>query len=196
MAVNNPTDLRPLIKAINEFRKAVDLRATRIEARLGPDNRAAWSAVGAAVMTVAAGAAVTLWLAAAPAHSGVSSWPAYVFAIMALAGAYLLVAPLLRCWPFTAASSIAGLLDECIRAGRDVRERITYQRLKPLEEAGEVAHWTLRTANLLHAHYPAIPDRFLLASGDEGSFSGQALLIQTLNAKLSVLGEAREGMLA
>jgi hypothetical protein len=157
MAVNNPTDLRPLIKAINEFRKAVDLRATRIEARLGPDNRAAWSAVGAAVMTVAAGAAVTLWLAAAPAHSGVSSWPAYVFAIMALAGAYLLVAPLLRCWPFTAASSIAGLLDECIRAGRDVRERITYQRLKPLEEAGEVAHWTLRTANLLHAHYRRSP---------------------------------------
>jgi hypothetical protein len=33
MAVNNPTDLRPLIKAMNEFRKAVDLRATRIEAR-------------------------------------------------------------------------------------------------------------------------------------------------------------------
>jgi hypothetical protein len=65
MAVNNPTDLRPLIKAMNEFREAVDLRATRIEARLGPDNRAAWSAVGAAVMTVAAGAAVTLWLAAA-----------------------------------------------------------------------------------------------------------------------------------
>jgi hypothetical protein len=194
MTVNNPTNLSPLTKATNELREAVDSRAASIEARLGPDNRAAWSAVGAAVMTVSAGAAVTLWLAAAPAHSGVSSWPAYVFAIAAVAGAYVCIAPLLRFWPFTAPSSIAGLLDECIRTGRDARERITYQQLKPLEEAGEVAQWTLRTANLLHSHYPAIADRFLLASGDEGSFSGQALLIQTLVAKLSVLGEAREGM--
>jgi hypothetical protein len=48
--------------------------------------------------------------------------------------------------------------------------------------------------NTLHARYPAVADRFILASGDENSFSGQALLIQTLNAKLSVLGQAREGM--
>jgi hypothetical protein len=194
MAVNNPTDVSPLVKAMNEFRDVVDSRAASIEARLGTDNRGAWSAVGAAVMTVAAGAAVTTWLAAAPARSGVSNWPAYVFAVVALAGAYLLVAPLTRCWPFTAPSSIPGLLDECIRAGRDARERITYEQLKPLEEAREVAQWTLRTANRLHAHYPAIADRFLLASGDESSFSGQALLIQTVNAKLSVLGEARTGI--
>jgi hypothetical protein len=75
-----------------------------------------------------------------------------------------------------------------------VRERITYQQLEPLDEAGAVAQWTLRTANVLHARYPAIADRFILASGDAGSFSGQALLSQTVNAKLLVLGQAREGM--
>jgi hypothetical protein len=47
---------------------------------------------------------------------------------------------------------------------------------------------------VLHARYPAIADRFILASGDAGSFSGQALLSQTVNAKLLVLGQAREGM--
>jgi hypothetical protein len=34
----------------------------------------------------------------------------------------------------------------------------------------------------------------MLASGDEGSFSGQALVIQTINAKLAVLTEARKSM--
>jgi hypothetical protein len=36
-----------------------------------------------------------------------------------------------------------------------------------------------------------IADRFLLASGNDASFSGQALLIQDINAKLAVLTEAR-----
>jgi hypothetical protein len=194
MTVNNPTDISPLVKATNELQEAVESRTARIEARLAVENRTAWSAAGGTVMTVAAGAAITVWLAAAPAHSGVSSWPAYVFSVVALGGAYLLVAPLIRWWPFRGPGSVADLLDERIRAGRDSRERITYQQLKPLEEARVAAEWMLRTANLLHEHYPAIADRFLLASGDEGSFSGQALLIQNINAKLAVLSEARKGM--
>jgi hypothetical protein len=70
VAVNNPTDLSPVVKAMSELGEVVDSRAARIEARLGPDNRAAWSAIGGAVMAVAASAAITLWLAAARVHSG------------------------------------------------------------------------------------------------------------------------------
>jgi hypothetical protein len=157
-------------------------------------DRAAWSTAGGVVLTVAAGAAITVGLAAAPAHSGVASWPSYVFGVVALAGLYVLVAPLAGWWPFAAPGSVAQLLDERIRAGRDARERIIYNALKPLEEAGEAGLWILRTANGLHEHYPAIADRFLLASGDESQFSGQALLIQNLNAKLAVLTEARQGI--
>jgi len=56
-----------------------------------------------------------------------------------------------------------------------------------------VGDWNARTANLLQHHYPAILDRFLLASADPARFSGQALLIQSIDAKLAVLTEARTG---
>jgi hypothetical protein len=146
---------------------------------------------GGTVLTVSTGAAITVALAAAPRHSGISAWPAYVFGAVALCGLYLLVSPLLRWWPFAGPSSVADLLDQRIRAGRDARERITYHQLAPMEEAGEAATWVLKTANLLHDYYPAIADRFVLAEGDQNSFSGQALVIQTINAKLAVLTEAR-----
>jgi hypothetical protein len=158
------------------------------------DNRGAWSTAGGVLFGASLGSAVTLAVAAAPARSGVASWPAYVFGGIALLGLYLLVAPLARSWPFARPGSAAEVIDRCIRAGREARERITYERLAPLRAAGEAAEWTLRTANLLHDYYPAAADRFVLASGDESSFSGQALLIQTINAKLTVLTDARTGL--
>jgi hypothetical protein len=157
-------------------------------------NRAAWSAAGGVVASVSAANAAALAVAATPAHSGVAIWPAYLFGAVALCGLYLLVAPLLRWWPFRGPGSVAELLDERIREGRDARERIIRSPMESLEAAGELATWTLRTANLLHELHPAIADRFLLASADHNAFSGQALQIQTINAKLAVLTDARTGM--
>lgn len=134
---------------------------------------------------------VALAIAAASAHSGIPPWPAYIFGVITLCGIYVIAAPLVRWWPFTAPGSVADLLDERVRAGRDARERIIFQPMESLEAEGEAARWILRTANLLHDYYPAIADRFLLASGDDASFSGQALVIQTINAKLAVLTDAR-----
>ena len=57
--------------------------------------------------------------------------------------------------------------------------------------AAVAAEWTLRAANRLREHYPAIKDRFLPAAGNEENFSGQALVIQTINAKLAVPTDAR-----
>ena len=191
MTVSDTADVGPPVKATNELRESVESRTASIESRLAGESHTAWSAAGGVVLTVAATAAITVSVAAAPANSGISTWPVYVFGLVAVAGLYLLVAPLARWWPFAAPGAAAQFLDDRIRAGRDVRERITYYKLKPLEEAGEVGLWILRTANLLHEHYPAIADDFLLASGDESQFSGQALLIQNVNAKLAVLTEAR-----
>jgi hypothetical protein len=88
----------------------------------------AGSGAGAAVLTVSAGAAITLAIAAASPHSGVSSLPAYIFGAVAIISLYILAAPLLRCWPFTAPGSVADLLDERIRASREARERMAYRQ--------------------------------------------------------------------
>ena len=86
----------------------------------------------------------------------------------------------------------AELLDDRIRRGRDARARIIYEKLDHWEAAREAAEWTLRTANLLHAHYPAIADEFLLASGNEEHNADQALAVNTLAAKIDVLARARQ----
>jgi hypothetical protein len=155
------------------------------------DSRSAWSAAGGVMLVVSATCAITLLVAAAPAHSPVSVGPAYVFGGIALLGLYLMASPLLRWWPFGGPGSISELLDARIRAAREVRERVIFEPLAGVEAAGEVAGWILRTANLLAERHPAIADRFLLASGNAAAFSGQVLLIQDINAKLAVLTEAR-----
>jgi hypothetical protein len=158
-------------------------------------SRAAWSATGGGVIASVSGAnTAALAIAAASAHSGVPVLLAFIFGAVALCGVYLLVSPLLRWWPFSGPSSVAELLDERIKAGRETRDRITFQPFGPLEAAGEASRWILRTANLLDEFYPAIADRLLLASGSSDAFSGQALVIQTINAKLGVLTKARESM--
>jgi hypothetical protein len=143
---------------------------------------------------VSVAAATTVAVAAAPRHSGVAIWPAYAFGVISVGGLYLLLSPLLRWWPFAGPASVGDLLDQQIRAGRDARERIIYGRLDSMAEASEAAAWTLATANLLHVNCPAIADNFLFAAGDQRSFSGQALLVQTVNAKLAVLTAARTGL--
>jgi hypothetical protein len=58
----------------------------------------------------------------------------------------------------------------------------------------EAAEWTLVTSTHLHDGFPAIADEFLFATGNPDAYSGQALVIQTLNAKMAVLNEARTGL--
>lgn len=134
-------------------------------------------------------------MGAAGKDSSLPPWPAYVFGLMTLAALYVLGASLGRKWPFHhLALPPAELLDDCIRRGRDARARIIHERLDDWEAAREAAGWTLRTANLLHEQFPAIADEFLLATGDEEQFSGQALAVRTLAVKLAVLAAARKGL--
>lgn len=64
------------------------------------EHRGAWSAAGAAVMTLAGGGAIAWGLAASPAQSGIPQWPLFVFAVIAAVGFYGVLAPLLRWWPW------------------------------------------------------------------------------------------------
>jgi hypothetical protein len=154
-------------------------------------DRSAWSAAGGVVALVSGTNAIALAIAGDAAHSRIPLAFPYVFGAIALASMYLLLAPLLSWWPFRGPASVAHLLDILIRQGHEARERLLQARVQPLDAATVAAEWTLRSANRLHDNYPAIMDRFLLAAGTEESFSGQALLIQTINAKLDVLINAR-----
>jgi hypothetical protein len=138
------------------------------------DNRAAWSAAGGIVTVVSAPNAVAWGVAAANSSTPLPAWPAYVFAVLALAGLYLACAPLARVWPFHRLSlAPAELLDDCIRQGIDARERIVREDLNELETTRVAAAWMFLTADHLHEGFPAIVDEYILASGDADSFSGR-----------------------
>jgi hypothetical protein len=62
------------------------------------DHRGAWSAAGAAVMTLAGGGTVAWAIASTAKDSGLPSWPIIPFAVAALAGVYGMLAPLCG-WP-------------------------------------------------------------------------------------------------
>jgi hypothetical protein len=156
------------------------------------DRRLAWSAAGGTVAAISGTNAVAWAVGTSATNSSLPSWPAYVFGVMTLAALYVLGAALARIWPFhRLALAPAELLDDCIRGGRDARARIMHERLDDWEVAGEAAAWTLRTANLLHAQFPAVADEFLAATGNEEQLSGHALTVQTLAVKLAVLAAAR-----
>ena len=162
---------------------------------MGVDRRAAWGTVGVAVIATCGANAAAWAIGAAAQESHLASWPAYVFGGIALCALYLTIATLCKWWPFNRlVMAPAELLDDCIRRGRDARERIIYEQLEDWEAAREAAAWTLRTANLLHEHYPAVADEFLLATGEEQHFSGQALAVRTLAVKIDVLANARKGL--
>jgi hypothetical protein len=158
-------------------------------------DRSAWSTAGG-VVTATCGTNAAAWAVGATAvGSHLPVWPAYAFGGMALCGVYVTIATLARWWPFhRLAMAPAELLDDCIRRGRDARARIIYEKLNEWQTASVAAKWTLRTTNLLHDHYPAVADEFLLASGEREQFSGQALVIRTLAVKIDVLARARQGL--
>jgi len=158
------------------------------------ESRAPWSAAGGVVAVVFLPNAVAWASAAAPAHSALPVWPVYVFGLLGLCGLYCLIASLVPLWPFGRVRSVPELLDDYIRHGHEARERLIQERLEPLDGAAVVAEWTLRTANGLRARFPAIVDEFVLAAGNDQAFSGQALQIQHVNAKLDVLTRARKGL--
>lgn len=129
------------------------------------------------------------------ANSTLPLWPAFIFGAMTLLALYVLGAALARLWPFhRLALAPAELLDGCIRSGRDARERLIRDSLDSWAAARVAAEWTLRTANLLDQHYPALADEFILATGEDETFSGQALAVRTLAVKLNVLAQARKGL--
>jgi hypothetical protein len=146
------------------------------------------------VFAMAGTNAVAWAVGAAATHSPLPAWPAYAFGVLAVGGLYCLVASLARRWPFGRVQSVAELLDDYIRRGRDARDRITFEELGPLEAAHVVAEWVWRTANGLHEWFPAIADEFLLAAGDDQTLYGPALQSQTVNAKMAVLAKARKGL--
>jgi hypothetical protein len=159
------------------------------------DQRTAWSAAGG-VVTATCGTNAAAWAVGALAtKSPLPAWPAIVFGTIALIGVYITVAALAGWWPLARVSmGPAEVLDDCIRRGRDVRERIVHDAFDDWQAARMAAEWTLRTANLLHERYPAVADGFLLVSGDKDRLSGQALVINTLAVKIDVLAKARQGL--
>ena len=139
--------------------------------------------------------AVAWAVGATTANTSLPLWPGYVFGAMALVGLYVLGASLGRKWPFhRLVVAPAEMLDDCIRRGREARENIVGERMDSVMAARKASLWTLMTSVLLHEHFPALADEFMLAAGDEQHFSGQALTVQTLAVKLDVLSQARKGL--
>ncbi len=145
-------------------------------------------------MTATSGTNAAAWaVGAAATDSHLPSWPAYAFGALALVGAYITIAALLRIWPLRGLRvSSAELLDGCIRHGREARAELVYSGLDTMEMSHIAAEFYLTTANRLDAEFPAIADEFVLAAGDQSQFNGQALLINTINKKMQVLIEARK----
>lgn len=156
------------------------------------DQRQAWSAAGGIVAVLAGTNAVAWAVGTSAPASPLPVWPAIAFAFMAVLGVYVLLSALVRWRPFNRLSLPPGeILDACIREGREAREEIVHNSMDTWKSARVAGEWTLRTSNALHEGFPAIVDRFLLASGNPDAFSGQALHIQTINAKIDVLTGTR-----
>lgn len=92
-------------------------------------------------------------------------------------------------------TAVAGdrLLDDLIRAGQDVRELIVQERMGDEEARSAARSWVDRALRTLGEQFPAYADEFRVAAGDHESFSGQALVIRTINVKLEVVKQARRG---
>jgi hypothetical protein len=85
-----------------------------------------------------------------------------------------------------------GALDRQIRRGLEARDRIVEQEMDEQQAEAEYERWFRPARKVLHRHHPSYENRFMLADADSTSFSGQALVIVRLNAKLAVLQTARE----
>lgn len=155
------------------------------------DGRTAWSAAGGALVVVAGTNAVAWAAAASSPNSNLPSWPAYAFGAIAVLALYASLAPLLRIWPFGSLRSPPEVIDDCIRAGRDARERIARLGLSDEDAQIEYTRWFIRSSNAIERYVPAVADEFLIAEADSKHFRGQALLVRLIKEKLLVLEQAR-----
>jgi hypothetical protein len=157
------------------------------------DSRAAWSAAGGAVIVVSGTNAGAWAVASAPADSALPLWPAYAFGGIAICGLYAAIAPLVRIWPFSALRSAGEVLDEHIRLGRAVRERIRHEQVSDTEATIDYVRWFMRTADALDDYVPSVADQFTFArlSEEENVLGPQGRLVALVNMGLAVLAEAR-----
>ena len=156
------------------------------------DQRAALSTASGVVATVCGTNAAAWAVGAAGTESHLPAWPAYIFGAMAIIGVFVAVTAGMRVWPFHWLTvSQEELLDDCIRRGRDARARIIYEGLDSFDAADEAAEWMLYTSNRLDRHIPALADHFLQAEGDQERLSGQALIVNSVAAKIKVLAAFR-----
>ncbi len=135
------------------------------------------------------------WAVGATADkSSLPLWPTFIFGGMALIALYVLGAALARRWPFhRLALAPAELLDNCIRRGRDLRERIHYDESDSWSATQDVTEWMLTTANLLHQHFPAIADDFLLAHPEDGTpYDESRPAIRALASRIELLTRSRK----
>jgi hypothetical protein len=158
------------------------------------DQRAAWGTAGG-VVTATTGTNAAAWAVGATASgSHLPLWPAYVFGAMAVVGLYVVVAVLLGWWPLNRLPlAPAELLDDCIRSGQTVRERITYEAMDNWGATRLAVAWCLGVGVRLRAHFPALADEFQSAAPPD-PVSTKESLVPYLNTKISVLAEARKGL--
>jgi hypothetical protein len=158
------------------------------------DRRIAYSAAGGTIAATSGTSAVAWVVGATAANSSLPLWPAFIFSAITLIALYMLGATLARWWPFQRlALAPAELLDDCIRQGRALRERIHYEESDGWAATRDVTEWMLVTANLLHQHFPAIADDFLLAHPEDGTpYDESRPAIRALASRIELLARARK----
>lgn len=108
-----------------------------------PEDRAAWSAAGGVVAAIFGAGAIAWWLATEPSSSDIPTWPAYLFASLAGAGVYCVLAPLLRVWPWrsdAARERHAGRITagHSIKAGANIEAPFGIDAGRDIEAGGSI----------------------------------------------------------
>jgi hypothetical protein len=88
------------------------------------EHRGAWSAAGAAVMTLSGGGAVAWAIASSAKHSELSFWPVIPFALVALVGLHGMLAPLCGWPPWTSRDDPLRAVLELEADIEDLRHRV------------------------------------------------------------------------
>lgn len=93
------------------------------------EHKTEWSAVGGVITTLAGGGTYAWGIAATPAHSGLEIWPVFVLGAVAVVGAYLMLAPLVRLPPWRNLNAqTPAPLDEWLQERIDAAEALARQR--------------------------------------------------------------------
>jgi hypothetical protein len=143
------------------------------------EHKTEWSAAGGAITAVAGGGAIAWWVAASPSHSGLVHWPAFVLLGIAIAGLYLIVAPLIALPPWRRAGAAVKptSLETWLQRRTASAEGLAKQRpirsdkwfFRAMEKWDEENAWELmmKVAPDLTDAYRADPDRPEQADGIE-----------------------------